>query len=265
MELLYERGSHALKEFREIDALFKELKAADFSKMRPIVTKLERAISDVVSTSIVIEIHNAGEFGDTFAVLPILKPTKTKSNIVDSTSIKLHEVELLYFIIGGELINNAKPRQLTAILLHEIGHITQHISRMSLILNTVLRKVKYVSDLLSRIPIINLVFTPLFIITSRSLNFRNHAYEYDADKFAVRYGYGDDLAEWALSELKGEHKKVKFSFFKFIHRITDMFEGSSHPSFEKRLNSIIKEMKSNYSNQYGNKKIEKLLNQHYKI
>lgn len=266
MELLYERGSHALNELKEIDKYWKQLQNIEFSKTRPIVTKMEKTLNKLLSTTVVFELHNVGPFRDNFAVLPILKQGTdlTRSNMLNPTSIKLYEVEMIYFLVGTDLINESKPRQLTAILLHEIGHVVQHITRTAAMIDSVLHKTKFISDVMSRFPIINLVFTPLFIITSRTLNFRNHAYEYDADKFAVRYGYGDDLAEWGISQLSS-NDSIPVSTLGIIYRIKQLFEGSSHPSFKKRLKEVINEMKNNYSKQYGSKKIDKLLNQYYKI
>lgn len=265
MKLIYERGSNALPELNKVDNIFGKLKAAKPSATKPIVTQLEKLLSNIFSTNVVIQIQQ-GRLSDNFAVLPILKPDKTgnATHKLTSKSVKLLHVDVLYLLIGMDLIKESEPRQITAILLHEIGHVTEHISTTSAIIEHYLEKMKFITDLLSRIPIINFVFSPLFIITSRTLHFRNHAYEYGADKFAVRYGYGDDLAEWCMNTMTSQSSKVPKNITGLTYMMKQLFEGSSHPSFKKRLIAVIKDMKSNYSKEYGDERIKELLDKYYK-
>jgi len=264
MKLLYERGSHALSELTDIDNLFAELKKTKKSKARPLVDKLEKKLSKIFGTTVIVELQNHGEFVDNFAVLPILysDKQKTKDNVLTPNSIKLNKIELLYLMIGMDLVKDSKPRQITGILLHEVGHVTQHVSMMSNYLTQFLQQFQYISDIMSRVPVINFVFSPLFIITTRSLNFRNHAFEYGADKFAIQYGYGDDLAEWCFEHLK-QKRKVPFNLSGAAYMLKTLFEGSSHPSFKKRIYAVIKEMKTNYSKEYGDKRLKQLLDKYY--
>jgi len=265
MQLIYERGSQALPELREVEIIFKELKTAKSTKM--LVTKLERLLKSILGTNVIVELQQHGRLRDNFAVLPILRPSKDvkKVNVLDSNQIQLNEVEIIYFMMGIDLIKEAQPRQVTAILLHEIGHVTAHITKLSWLININLSKLKYISDILSRIPIINMLFSPLFIITSRSLNFRNHIHEYNADKFAVKYGYGDDLINWSIKHGLSSSGSVPKNMVGLSYILKRLFEGSSHPSFKKRIHAVIDEMKENYSKEYGNRKIKVLLDKYYKL
>lgn len=264
MKLLYERGTHALSELSDVDDIFKELKKTSVSKARPLVDTLEKKLSKIFGTTIVVELQNHGDFKDNFAILPILHSDKrkTKANALTPDSIKLNEIEMLYLLIGVDLIQDSKPRQLTAILLHEVGHTTQHISAMSTYLIQFLQQIQYISDVMSRVPVINFIFSPLFIITTRSLNFKNHALEYNADKFAIQYGYGDDLTEWCLQHLKNKNRPPA-NLTGAAYMLKSLFEGSSHPSFKKRVFAVIKEMKNNYAKEYGNKRLKQLLDKYY--
>jgi len=264
MELLYERGSNALPQLNQVDAMFKVLKRLEPSKVRPVVNKLEKLLSKLFGTTVIIELQNHGDLTDNFAVLPILKD-KPEENRLTAKSITLNDIDVLYFMIGIDLIKQSKPRQITAILLHEIGHVVEHVTRMNALFDSVLHRIKYISDILSRVPIINFIFGPLFIITTRSLNFRNHQYEHNADQFAVKYGYGDDLAQWCLTDVNASKQKVPFNFTGIAYRLKRIFEGSDHPSFKKRIAVIAKEMKKSYGKEYGNKKIETLLDKYYKL
>jgi len=265
MDLIFERGTHALSEFQEVDNIFAQLKKTDFNKSRKLVLRLETVLESIFGTDVIIELQNHGSLIDNFAVLPILKPTpEITRNIINPTAIKLYDVQKLHFFIGVELIETSKPRQLTAILLHEIGHVIQHVSVMSERINSILSNIRLVSQIMGYIPLISLIFLPIFVITTRTLNFRNHINEYHADKFATQYGYGDDLIKWCLINVK-EKQTEKINLIKIFSTLHRFLFGSSHPSFDKRILAVIEEMKSKYSKEYGNAKIEKLLNEYYKI
>jgi len=264
-QLIYERGSNALPELNKVDHIFGKLQVAKPSEHRPILVKMEKLLSRIFATTVVVQLQQ-GRLSDNFAVLPILKPNKTgkATHKLKPNSVKLLHVDVLYLLIGVDLVKESKPRQMTAILLHEIGHVTEHITQTSAMIEMYLDKVKFVTDLLSRIPIINFIFSPLFIITSRTLNFRNHAYEYGADVFAIKYGYGDDLAEWCVDAMAAPQPKIPKNLTGLTYILKHLFEGSSHPSFKKRVIAVIKEMKSNYSKQYGDERVKEILDKYYK-
>lgn len=267
--LICERGSNTLPGLSDIDALFLELHNGNTQQQRSILTKLESKLTQIFGTPFIIEIHTYGEFSDNFAVLPILKPKKKmKDNILTDTSITLNKFDVIYLFIGQEVLVASQPSELTAILLHEIGHLIEHVSMVQKVLISNLTKFNYISDVLSRIPIINILFLPLFIITTRTLSFKNHAYEYHADRFAVRYGYGDELANWCNKHLKSNKKQStpKSSvILNITRRIDSIFDAATHPSFKKRIWELVKEMKTTYPKQYNSKQIKSILDKYYKL
>ena len=275
MELILEKGNNALPELVAVDRLFAEIKlklseSKDVSKIsKSLESKLESKLETIFGTSFSVQLQSKGQFADNFAVLPIYKRSKEiLNNTLDVNSIKLHKVEKVYLLIGTTLIGYSTPRQLTGLLLHDIGHVIEHISRLSAFFLHALAITQTISLLFSFFPIINLVFFPLLIITSRTLNFTNHAKEYNADKFSVRYGYGDELASWCLRHLHEEKNKkhnLESKVVKIISSINEIVMGSSHPSMQKRLIAVIEDMKTNYSTQYKDKRIKDLLDKHYSL
>ncbi len=263
MNLLLERGTNILPGLTDIDRLFGQLKQDPDDAA--IKNKLESELQNIFGVQFIIEIVKSGELSDNFAVLPIMKVSSKSNNQITETTVKLFDFDLVYLFIGVDLLKISKPKQITAILLHEIGHVIEHSSTIQTFLMSMLHKINYASNLLSRIPIINFVFFPLLIITSRTLTFTNHAYEYGADKFAVKYGYGDEIAQWCLDHLKHNSKNKttnNTSLFKFIESI---FDYSTHPTFNNRLIEVTNEIKQTYSKHYNNKKIDAILNKYYKL
>lgn len=265
MQLLYEKGSHALPDLERVDNLFAEFKTLAPSKYGKFTTDLEKALVKLLHCNVIVQLQQGHGDSDNFAVLPILKPAKErKQYMLTPEAIKLLHLETIYLMPGVDLLKEANPREVTGIVLHEIGHVVQHITRSAAILEHQLFKIKYISDLLSRMPIINLIFSPLFIITSRTLNFRNHVSEYGADKFAVKYGYGDELVEWCIRNGVQNKAAVPKNLMGLTYILKRFMEGTSHPSYKKRIKSMIKEMKSNYAKEYGDDRIKDILDKYYK-
>jgi len=266
--LIFERGNVTIPGLSDVDALFSELQTSELKQQRAILSKLEDKLTKIFGVTFIVEVHTYGEFADNFAILPILKPeNNSPSNQISNTSIKLNKLDMAYIFMGNEILHTSKPTELTAILLHEVGHLTEHISAMQNMFMKYISKVNYFADVMSRYPIINFVFSPLFFITNRSLSFTNHAYEYHADRFAVRYGYGDELANWCKANLKHEKKaNTKVStFMKITNVLNSVFDAATHPSFDKRIREIVNEMKTNYPKQYKSKQIKSILDKHYKL
>ena len=266
--LIYERGKVTLPGLSKIDDLFLELQQSNSQKQRRVITRLESEMSKIFGTEIIMELHTYGEFSNNFAILPILKSKQNaQDNEVTSMKIKLNNIDAAYMFLGSEILEYSTPYELTAILLHEIGHLTEHTTRIQKLLLERLFKIKYIADVWSKIPILNTIFTPLLILTTRTLSFTNHAHEYNADRFAVKYGYGDELANWCSKHLKMQKKEPqKLSVLMRITKFIDSwFDDSDHPKFEKRIVAIVNDMETKYRKQYSSKQIKVILDKHYKI
>jgi len=264
MELLYELGTNIITGFGQIDLIFKNLKyelttkKEDKVKIRTLITQLESKLS-----SIFIHFFYSGTWGDNFGVLPIIDSNK-QQNVVNNKDINLFTVERLHFFIGAKLIRSSEPRQMTAILLHEIGHVVNHVSFMTLRIKDLLHGI---NNIILSDTLLKWAFFPILIITSRTLNFRNHIEEHDADKFVNKFGYGDELASWLMNE----SNKVQTKQSPKINKLTTVFNavvnfilGNSHPDYDKRLSSVIDNMKTMYSKEYDILKIDQILNEYYK-
>lgn len=265
MQIITEIGKHPLSGMQEIDALFKHVKRCKTNSQRmEVLSKMEDQLRQTFMTEFSIEIKYVGIYSDNFIVIPELKPSGKLTTTQDL--VKLGHIKKLNFIIGMDLIVDATPRELTAILLHEIGHVTTHISNSIIVLHNILKPINSISNVLSRIPILGTVLFPIIIITSRSLNWTQHVFEYNADKFAVKYGYGDELAKLIHRWDTHEKNQNTFSNKRFsekldlaISLIKDSILGVTHPTYKSRIKTISNEMKKNYLKEYKSKTLQKVL------
>ncbi len=270
MRLITEIGKNVLSGLDKIDLLFKELKTGkNVANRGQTLVKMENQLESIFGSPFTLEIEYLGSYSDNFIVIPMLKQRgkiETEEDFVNLGTVKKMNI-----IIGMELVKDLRPRELTAIMLHEIGHVAGHISESVIKLYNILWPIHKVTSFLTRLPIIGFILIPIFIITSRSLNWTRHVFEYGADKFAVRYGYGDELAsaahKWAISEKKYNDISEK-TLSQKLGIIVNLFKnktvGTTHPKDEDRIKSIVQEMKTNYMNKYKSKRLQKILD-YYKL
>lgn len=270
MRLITEIGKNVLPGLDKIDLLFKELKTGkNVAKRGQTLVKMENQLEKIFGSPFTLEIEYLGPYSDNFVVIPILKQAGKITTKEDFVS--LGNVKKMNIIVGMELVKELRPRELTAIMLHEIGHVAEHISQSVIKLYNLLWPIHKVTNFLTKLPIIGLLLIPIFIITSRSLSWTQHVFEFSADKFAVKYGYGDELASAAHKWAKSDQKYNKLSGKTLMQKlgiIADLFSGKvfgvTHPKNEDRIKAIVQEMKKNYSNQYKSKRLQKILD-YYKL
>ena len=169
----------------------------------------------------------------------------------------------IYVLFGTKTLDMFSSRELTAILLHEIGHIYQHTANFSLLLPTLINKFAKVglvgsSLALLRVivfPSISLIILPIIVslfALSRSLTFADHMGELNADEYAIKYGYGDDLAKvfFKFNTLTGGKTRPQNWMQKAWGSIKSFFSLSSHPHDSQRMCDIIDKMRSDYKKDY---------------
>lgn len=270
MTIITEIGTAPLPGLDKIDELFKQLKRCKTNIQRlNVLVKLEDQLRKLFGTEFNIEIRHVGVYSDNFIVIPELKQVGKLTNTKDI--VKLGHIKKLNFVIGILLINEATPRELTSILLHEIGHVTAHISNSIALLYKVLTPINSIISIFSKIPILGIALFPILIITSRTLNWTSHFSEYDADKFAVKYGYGDELIKVIHRWEKHEKNQKIFSNRTFSEKLElcvdllkDFFLGDTHPDYKSRVKSIAIEIKKNYLKEYKSKTLQRVLDS-YKL
>jgi len=171
-------------------------------------------------------------------------------------------IKKLYIIIGNDVINLFSPRELTAILLHELGHGFTYTANLPRILLAVFQKSIGIVGIMLKTPILwlfNLMSFPAYIVSSliiitivRSLTFMEHKSEYKADQFPAKYGYGDEMIK-VLAKLHNKQEEInaqKAWWEKIWSFIDGLFSPSSHPVSSRRIEEVNEQMVNDYKKLY---------------
>lgn len=171
-------------------------------------------------------------------------------------------IKKIYIIFGDELIDTFSSRELTAILLHELGHSFTYTSNLPRILLSLFQKGVGVIGAVIRIPILwlfNLITIPAYIMSAliimtvvRSLTFMEHKGEYKADQFAVKYGYFNEMVN-VLTRLHNKQVEIesqKSWWEKIWYFIEGLFSPSSHPVSSRRIEELNNYMIPHYKALY---------------
>lgn len=172
-------------------------------------------------------------------------------------------IKSFYVIIGKEIFDLFTNRELTAVMLHEIGHVVNHTSYLGLYLPKILKRlvvagamVGGTANVLTGFTMTKVMFPflALAFAMSRSLTFAEHMDELNADDYAAKYGYADELAKafnkfrkvgWADKE-----KQPTTWLAKTIRFFKSIFNLSTHPDTSDRICAMINKMKKDYKKQY---------------
>ena len=183
-------------------------------------------------------------------------------NVSDTSIHKAQEssefIERIYIIIGAEMIHALSSRGLTAVLLHEIGHVFSHTSNFPTIIERWMKtlstlgfvKTAIISPFLTST--VSLPISAMFLLVSRTLTFVEHLGEYGADKYAAKYGYADEIIKVLHKFQQEEHfaNKQKSFFRKIFDFLFQMFFPKTHPSDNKRICKLAEDMKTKYKDLY---------------
>lgn len=174
------------------------------------IKKIERVLSRFFGIKFTINISN--NTTHEFFGMNIYPSISTMDTIIDSivadkssseTIAKLWQKNDEWFLeIDSILLYdkslNANPSEITAILLHEIGHIVYSNtvpSRLNKILRYKMIELDHITKKMVTTDKIRKLFNLSIIeaCSSKSFSYVNVNKERLADKFAVKYGYGEDL------------------------------------------------------------------------
>ena len=168
-------------------------------------------------------------------------------------------LDKVYLFLSPKLFDDFNEKEIIAIILHEIGHLYNHdfsifqywVNIIVLLINKTMYVGSVITLLLHGIPAFGLFTVSIFLFT-RTLTFYEHKCEYDADKYPIKYGYGDDF----INVLK---KFEKFSITntssnKFVKKtlsiLINLLFPSTHPTSVDRIRSVVKIIRKDYCNQY---------------
>jgi hypothetical protein len=207
----------------------------------------------------IIPIYNRTFSGKIISTFKDYKSTNDLKKL-QTTEESSQYISKIYILFGQNLIDALSARQLTAILLHELGHCFAHTSNAPYILLRLL-EISPVPILVS-VPLSSLITTiylPIQLIAllttilfSRSLTFLEHKSEYKADQFAIKYGYGDEMIK-VLNIFEQENKKTKLDrpwYIKLIKFIHELMTVSTHPDNPSRIKILFKQMVQDYTKMY---------------
>ncbi len=267
-ELLLEVSKFRSEILKDIDRNFDLIKKdkKDLAAKKELVKNIKEfaSVKNIILTvkkdyfnAAVIPLYNQSLSMD---LLNIFKDYKPEGDIKDIEVVDEPSKYIikLYIIFGEELIDKFSARELTAILLHELGHSFTYTSNLPRILLSLFQKSVGIVGVTLRYPLLwifNLITIPAYLASTliiitvvRSLTFIEHRSEYKADQFAVKYGYGDEMVK-VLYILHGKEKEEasKEAWWKKIWNfIEDIFSPSSHPTSSNR----IKEVNTHLINEY---------------
>jgi hypothetical protein len=172
----------------------------------------------------------------------------------------------MYIYLSTDLIKYLHERELTAVLLHEFGHVFGHTKAMSYILPDVIAKIINVLNflgvssillnglLVAMQPLLVTFWIPISFLLTRSVEFLNHREEYGADNFATHYGYGGSLIKVLerFNKVSKSKKKgiLNSIFYRILILLSQLLTPSTHPDDSKRVCRIYNDIVNDYVELY---------------
>lgn len=180
---------------------------------------------------------------------------KEKIKVPQTIEESIKYVDRVYIFINDEFVKEFSSRQLTAVLLHELGHIFAHTSNFLGIFSSLIKKMSFGGSALSLIfgvattSLITIPISLLLFTIGRSLTFLDHREEFGADSYAIKYGYGEELAK-VLDRFRDVRVNKRSFWKKVFEWIKVLLFPGTHPEDEKRICQIFDKMKKEYKNLY---------------
>ena len=227
-----------------------------------ILPKIEQTLKQIFNIEVMITLDYTSSNNDTCIVM--CYPILPKEFLDFNRNPNLHFIHINF---GIKLLNLLEPREVIAVLLHEYRHWHYNYETRLPQINAILSGFRYLSGsglilFATTLPLISM-FLLLLIIATTSSNLLKHNIEYGCDEYAVELGYGADL----YSAFRKLHSFEKEDIFitSLIKTILESLFGSTHPSFESRLEKIVDYLKNKYKDVYNTPKQKKLIEKYYQI
>jgi len=269
--VLYEVSPYRSEILKMIDQDFADLKKdmKDHKIIKSIVAHIKEftGVNNVVfsiksnyDNGFVVPVYNRQISLDMFELFKDFAADKNIRQLetIEETS---KYIKKIYIVFGSILVRDFTAHELTAILLHELGHCFTYTANMPGKLINLLRKIFTVIGLMPKvilIPLISLSLIHVFLISvvsliiCRSLTFLEHRAEYKADQFAAKYGYGDEIIKvlYKVQKIR-EDAWSKVSWFKkALNFIIQFFIPKTHPVENKRIIETSEKMLLDYKKLY---------------
>src|SRR6056297_2409782 len=137
-----EIGEVKHKELYEIDKLFHRILYVNESKQDDIkdIVKIQKYFKKIFNVRVEIEMRYVGSY-ENITVLPMLKKS---INYLEKEHISISDCLIIFTIINFDFIRNyqLKGSEVTAIMLHEFGHVENSLSKKMRIVNHYIQKIQ---------------------------------------------------------------------------------------------------------------------------
>lgn len=171
----------------------------------------------------------------------------------------IQNIESFNIYIGQEILDGYDPKELTAIILHELGHVYMFTSEFINILETIfgfVRRFSYIYTALQYFIYHNPPFWILLFgvfLLNKTFGIINEDEEYKSDSFSTKFGYGDDLYKALVKIHKYGHGTANLKDSlpkKIIQFVLSFIFVTTHPSNENRVCAILQDMYTKYIHDY---------------
>jgi len=158
--------------------------------------------------------------------------------------------------LTNKLVNILNEKEVIAVCLHEVGHITTYDSLKNLGIRftsigaagifylKLLSKINYsLNSKIKQVAIFSTAIIISILIVKSPAILVGKFFEYRADKHASKYGYGKELAS-ALEKIEKWIKEYKYKIFGKPSKLEKMFDKINnfidvHPTFQHRIEKLL--------------------------
>ena len=271
-ELVFEASQFRSEILKQIDQNFAQIQkdSKDLAAKKAITKNIKEftGVKDVIfnikpgySNAAVIPIYNQVVSADLLNVFKNYEATDEIRSLNAANEPSTY-IKKIYVIIGSNLISEFSPRELTAIVLHELGHCFTYTANLPRILLALFQKGIGVAGIVLRVPILwlfNLISLPAYLISAlivitivRSLTFLEHKGEFKVDQFPAKYGYATEMVKvlYKIRNWEADREADQNWLQKVWGFIEGLFSPSSHPNSSSRIREINEEMTTRYKKMY---------------
>ena len=270
---LFEISINASSHFKQLEIdlspftikSYKEFTKGEINQIAKQLSKTLKSILKIDTQLYIDSFENCMVYPEYYFISTNPKLDKDKKPIIEESLLRIKKVHFFIDIHLFMYTLKLTPAELVGVLLHEIGHITYHQNFITRFFSNFLSRTKNIaifSTFISTIrfilyampPQIIGIFLAIMFLFTRTLSFFEHKEEYYCDKFAVKYGYGDELAKAfiKLGKYTGNvnTKSSRGLFMKIIDFVKTVLNIATHPVEINRICKIADRLKDEYIESY---------------